>query len=137
MNNNATNFGLCDEGEVGDFLGIRIEKSNHNSFTLSQTGSIDKVLKTSKMEYSNTAKTPAATTPLCVDKEGELFGEEWDYATIVVMLMFLSINSRPDIHAVNQCARFTMSKKYSCNWQTYPAVFKRYSYKRYENFPTQ
>ena len=101
-------FELRDEGEVGDFLGIRIEKSNHNSFTLSQTGLIDKVLKTSKMEDANTAKTPAATTPLCADKEGELFSEEWDYATIVGMLMFLSTNSRPDIaYAVNQCARFT------------------------------
>ena len=60
------------------------------------------------MEDANTAKTPAATTPLCADKEGELFSKEWDYATIVGMLMFLSTNSRPDIaYTVNQCARFT------------------------------
>ena len=28
-------FQLRDEGDIGDFLGIRIEKSTQNSFTLS------------------------------------------------------------------------------------------------------
>ncbi len=60
------------------------------------------------MEDDNTAKSPAATTPLCADKEEELFREELNQATIVGMLMFPSTNSRPDIvYAVNQCARFT------------------------------
>ena len=62
-------FELRDESEVGDFLGIRIEKSNHNSLTLSQTGLIDEVLKSSKMEDANTAKIPSATTPSCADKK--------------------------------------------------------------------
>ena len=71
-------FELRDEGEVGDFLGIRIEKSKQNSFTLSQTRLIDKVLKTSKMEDANTCITPAALILLCADKEGESFKDKWD-----------------------------------------------------------
>jgi hypothetical protein len=35
-------FQLRDEGEVGDFLGIRIEKQKGNSFILTQTGLIEK-----------------------------------------------------------------------------------------------
>ena len=31
-------FELRDEGEVGDFLGIRIENSSPSQFTLTQTG---------------------------------------------------------------------------------------------------
>ena len=101
-------FALRDEGEVGDFLGIRIEKRAHRSFTLSQTGLISKVLKASGMEDSNSAPTPAAPTPLCIDKYGDAFEESWEYPVIVGMLMFLATNSRPDIaYAVNQCARFT------------------------------
>ena len=42
---------------------------------LSQTGLIDKVLKTSKMEDNNTCITPAALNPLYADKEGESFKE--------------------------------------------------------------
>ena len=70
-------FALRDEGEVGDFLGIRIEKRAHRSFTLSQTGLISKVLKASGMEDSNSAPTPAAPTPHCIDKYGDAFEESW------------------------------------------------------------
>ena len=54
------------------------------------------------MEYDNTAKTLEASTPLCVDKEEELFSEEQDYVTIIEILMFIFTNSRPDIaYAIN------------------------------------
>ena len=105
-------FELRDEGEVGDFLGIRIEKRGPRQFTLTQTGLIAKVLKESNMESSNEAKTPAAVLPLGLDEDGDIFKESWDYATVMGMLMYLATNSRPDIaYAVNQCARFSHSPK--------------------------
>jgi hypothetical protein len=101
-------FELRDEGQVGDFLGIRIERCAHNTFMLSQSGLINKVLKAAGMEDSNSAPTPAVTTPMHIDSEGAAFAEKWEYASIVGMLMYLATNSRPDIaYAVNQCARFT------------------------------
>ena len=70
---------------------------------------IDKVLKTSKIGYANTAKTPTETTTLSAHKEREPFSEKYDHATIVIMLLFLSINSRPHINfAMNQCEKFTL-----------------------------
>ena len=107
-------FELRDEGEVGDFLGIRIERMADSSFKLSQSGLINKVLKEASMEDCNSVGTPASTTPLNTDKEGDKFLESWDYATVIGMLMYLSTNSRPDIaYAVHQCARFTHSPKHS------------------------
>jgi hypothetical protein len=38
-------FQLRDEGEVGDFIVIRIENQKDNSFFLTQTGFIEKVIK--------------------------------------------------------------------------------------------
>ena len=79
---------------------------------MTQTGLISKVIKETKMEDSNPVKTPALTVPLHKDTEGEPFQEEWDYATVVGMLLYLSNNTRPDItYAVNQCARFTHNPK--------------------------
>ena len=49
-------FELRDEDEVGDFLGIRIEKLGAQKFTLTQTGLISKVLKTANMESCNSDK---------------------------------------------------------------------------------
>ena len=101
-------FELRNEGEVGDFLGIRIKKTGHQEFLLSQPGLIEKVIKEAQMEDCNTVGTPAITTALGKDELGEKFDEPWEYATIVGMLLYLSGNSRPDIaFAVNQCARFT------------------------------
>ena len=100
-------FTLRDEGEVGDFLGIQIERST-KGFELSQPGLINKVLEETGMTDCNPSKTPAATVPLHIDSDGESFQESWDYATVVGMLMYLATNSRPDVaYAVNQCARFT------------------------------
>jgi len=107
-------FELRDEGEVGDFLGIRIEKTGDKEFNLTQTGLIDKVLRASGMNESRACPTPAVTTALGSDKEGEAFDEDWEYATVIGMLMFLAGNSRPDIaFAVHQCARFTHCPKQS------------------------
>ena len=107
-------FDFRDEGEVGDFLGIRIEKSQAKKFTLTQSGLINKVLKETEMETCNSAKTPSSPVPLGKDEEGEPFNEKWEYANIVGMLMYLATNSRPDIaYAVNQCARFTHCTKQS------------------------
>ena len=107
-------FDLRDEGEVGDFLGIRIEKAETRKFVLSQTGLITKVIKETNMEDCNPCKTPASITPLHKDEDGELFRESWDYATVVGMLLFLSNNTRPDIaYAVSQVARFTHNPKES------------------------
>jgi len=70
---------------------------------------INKVLVTAGMENSKaTVQTPAATTPVGLDIEGDTFSESWEYPVIIGMLLYLSQNSRPDIaYAVHQCARFT------------------------------
>jgi len=105
---------LRDEGSVGDFLGIRIEKSANDTFKLTQTGLIEKVIKTLGMTDCNTAVTPSSTDPLGTDKSGEHYNESWEYPEIVGMFMFLTTNSRPDIaYSVNQCARFTHAPKTS------------------------
>ena len=65
-------FELRDKGEVGDFLGIRIEKAGPKKFHLTQTGLINKVLKEVDMENCNTVNTPALTTPLGVDELGHV-----------------------------------------------------------------
>ena len=107
-------FELRDEGEVGDFLGIHIEKSGPKQFTLTQTGLINKVIKTVGMETCNPCVTPCTLTTLGKDEDGDPFDESWDFASVVGMLMYLATNSRPDIaYSVNQCARFTHAPKAS------------------------
>ena len=64
-------FEIRHEGEVGDFLEIRIEKSTSRASTLTQTGLIKKLLKECDMQVCNAAKTPSSTTSLGKDEDGE------------------------------------------------------------------
>lgn len=108
-------FQLRDEGEVGDFLGIRIHKQGKGKFNLTQTGLIEKVISaTAGMQDCNPISTPTSKEALGSDRDGEAFTEKWNYSTIVGMLLYLSSNTRPDItFAVHQCARYSHNPKQS------------------------
>ena len=60
----------------GNFLGIRIEKSTSNMFTLTQTGIINKVLKVSDMDTCNTTNNPCYPVALGKDEDGDPFNEK-------------------------------------------------------------
>jgi histone deacetylase 1/2 len=98
-----------DSGDAFDFLGVSIKRHHDTGeVELTQTGLINKVLAATGMSECNAKSTPAASTPLGTDKNGAPCQEEWDYASVVGMLMYLCSNSRPDIqYAVHQCSRFT------------------------------
>ena len=73
-----------------------------------QDGLIDKALETVGMVDCNVKWTPANVAPLGTDISGLPWKEEWSYALVVGMLMFLGSNAFPEIQmAVHQCAQFT------------------------------
>jgi hypothetical protein len=99
-------FQLHDEGEVGDFLSIRIAKQKDGTFLLTQTGLILKVIDAAGMNTCNKVSTPALPLPVGSDLNGDPFDESWEYASIIGMMMYLAANTRPDIaYAVHQAAR--------------------------------
>lgn len=89
-------FQVRNERQVGDFLGIRIETLGDQKFNLIQSRLTNNVLKTANVEENNSAPTPTSTAPLGIEKEGVETNEDWEYATVVVMLMYLAQNFRPD-----------------------------------------
>lgn len=60
------------------------------------------------MEDCNPVHIFFSTVPLTIDTYGEIFLEDWEYTTVVGILIFLAKSSRPDItYAVHQFAQFT------------------------------
>jgi hypothetical protein len=104
-----------EDDDVYAFLGVAVAQDDKTGeYTLTQTGLIDKILETTGMVDSNRNITPATTTPLGTDAKGDPFKEDWDYASVIGMLLYLSSNSRSEIQfAVHQCARFTHCPKNS------------------------
>ena len=66
------------------------------------------------MSDANVENTPNTGDPVGADLEGTAFNEEWEYNSIVGMLMYLAANILPDIaYAVHQAARFAHNPKNS------------------------
>jgi hypothetical protein len=108
-------FKLTREGTFSEFLGIKFEKNfEDNSINMTQKGLIRKIIATAGMEECNPNWTPASTTPLGIDPDGEPMDEKWSYRSIVGMLLYLTTNTRPDCSfAVSQVGRFCHNPKKS------------------------
>ena len=110
----GTTLELTREGDLSAFLGIQIDKNENGSLKLTQEGLIKRVLEATKMQDCRPTKTPAIKETLGADVNGEPAEEQWNYRSIVGMLLYLASNSRPDIaFAVHQCARFSHCPKVS------------------------
>ena len=96
-----------------DFLGINLVETN-GILKLTQHGLIKKFLQSIGCSDCNAVETPAATSPLGTDAKGEVFREEWEYASAVGMIMYLAGNAHPKIQfSVHQCTQFTHTPRKS------------------------
>ncbi len=90
------------------FLGIKFtENKEVGTITLTQKRLIKKIITATNLEDCNPDWTPAATSVLGMDADGELMTEKWSFPSIVGMLLCLSMNTRPDI-------AFTVSQVACC-----------------------
>jgi hypothetical protein len=104
----GTEMELNVEDDVAGFLGVHINHNDNGKVTLLQTGLINRVITAMGLDDANPKGTPAHKEPLGRDLQGEPFSLEFNYASVVGMMMYLCNNSRPNIaFAVNQCARYT------------------------------
>jgi hypothetical protein len=109
---NLSPFMLNEEEDYAGFLEIDIRPSKNveSAIELLQLGLIDQILSVLGLDGDNAKirQEPAAAVPLGKQEDGAPRKEQWSYASMVGMMLYLASNSRPDIaFAVNQCARFT------------------------------
>ena len=105
---------LQREGTFEDYLGMRFTKMPNGSIHMTQSGLIKKIITATGMDSCNPNKVPSLKTCLAKDPDGEPMNDEFNYRSVVGMLLYLSGNTRPDItFAVSQVARFTHAPKKS------------------------
>jgi hypothetical protein len=98
-----------------EYLGIKLTRDDAaGTFTLMQTGVIEKIAAVTGLTHSNANKLPAPQVALGSDPDGKPIKEKWNCASVVGMLLYLSTNTRPNIaYNVSQMARFTSNPKQS------------------------
>jgi hypothetical protein len=107
-------FDLTKEGSFSEYLGIKYDDTADGKVHMSQKGLIDKIIQATGMADCNPNWIPAMKAPLHKDEEGPDMSEDWNYRSVVGMMLYLTINTRPDIaYAVSQVARFSHSPKQS------------------------
>ena len=116
LRNSTQNFTLDDQGEVGDFLGIQIQKLDNGSIILTQPQLIDSIIQDLHLQSgSNPKNRPSITTKLLhKDADSPDMTPDFQYRSVIGKLNFLEKLTRPDISvSVHQCTRFTEHPKRS------------------------
>jgi hypothetical protein len=109
-------FNMTDEGDISDYLGVKVDHLPNGTIKLLQPYLIQSILDNLGFnERTGTKKTPASTTAkLHRDLHGEHFNETWKYRSIVGKLNFVEKSTRLDLaYSVHQCARFSADPKAS------------------------
>jgi hypothetical protein len=111
-----TFFTMQDEGDISDYLGIKVSKLPNGTIKLAQPQLIDSILH--NLNYAENTKSKPTPAPSSVilqrDLDGAAFDEHWDYRSAIGKLNFLEKSTRPDIaYAVHQCARFAANPRKS------------------------
>ncbi|XP_046145885.1 secreted RxLR effector protein 161-like [Osmia bicornis bicornis] len=103
---------MTDIGELNSFLGIRIKQTSRGLF-LSQRAYREQLLARFQMMDCNSSKSPTEVNPAKhEDVNGETIIKLIPYRELVGCLMFLMLNTRPDISvAVNYYSRFQSNAK--------------------------
>ena len=108
---------LQPEDDTAGFLGIDLRGDPETGFIeMTQTGLIDRVIRALGLNLGNiTLKwTPASREPLVKDLNGPPATGEFNYASVVGMLLYLSGNTQSDLaYAVNCCARYMTNARES------------------------
>jgi hypothetical protein len=104
-------FSIEVEGEISDYLGVKVTKNQDGSITLNQPHLIQSILSDLHLRDNKQATSramPALTTKILhPDAEGTPFNNSFHYRSAIGKLNFLEKSTRPEIaYAVHQCARF-------------------------------
>jgi len=103
------------EGDISDFLGVKIDRRQDGSIALTQPHIIDQILKDLRLDEPNVATkaTPAASSTILRKFEmSDDFDGHFDYRSVIGKLNYLEKCTRPDVsYAVHACARFQSCPK--------------------------
>lgn len=109
-------YNLTDEGEVDEYLGVKVTRQEDGSIKLAQPHLIDDIIKDMGFKENTKGKPiPALSSSILQrDEGGKPHDEAWEYRSVIGKLNFLEKSTRTDLaYAVHQAARFASAPKAS------------------------
>lgn len=90
-------FDITVLGEVTQFLGMKVDRSNDGSFSLSQPAYIKKVIENFGMKDAKASKIPMDPGYMTEEDTSKKLPSNDDYRSLIGALLYLSVSTRPDI----------------------------------------
>ena len=109
-------FTVNVQGDVGDILGIQVQKQEDGLILLTQPQLIDSIIKDLHLQSSSNSKKTLSVMKslLHKDADGPEMTPEFHYRSVISKLNFLEKFTRPNISiSIHQCARFSENPKRS------------------------
>lgn len=109
-------FEITDEGDIDEYLGVKVTRLPDGTITLTQPHLIDSIIADLGFKENTKGKDTPAPSTASIDRDlgGKDHDESWEYRSIIGKLNFLEKSTRPDIaFAVHQCARYSSNPKQS------------------------
>jgi hypothetical protein len=109
-------FNISDEGDMSDYLGVKVNRLDNNIIEMTQPHLIQQIIDDLGLQDNSKEHTTPARADVVLhrDLDGEPFDESWSYRSVIGKLNFLEKSTRPDIAlAVHQCARYSSNPKKS------------------------
>ena len=111
-----TKLHITFEGDLTDFLGVKIERKSQNEIIFTQPHLIDNILNDLGLKHAKDGKeTPAASSRILTrNDDGVDHDKSFHYRSVIGKLNYLEKATRLDISfATHQCARFAAAPKKS------------------------
>lgn len=113
----ASMFDIKDLGPASYFLGMLITKNADGGYSLSQPRYVKDILTSFRMEQCKPCPTPLELGAKLIKSDQNLLPDPTRYMALVGKLIYLAVNTRPDIsHAVGILSRF-MSCPTKTHWK--------------------
>ena len=112
----SQNVLVNNQGDIGDFLHIQVQKQDDGSIKLSQAQLIDSIIKDLHLQSRSNSKTTPAVTSNLLHKatNGPDMSLDFQYCSIIGKLNFLEKSTWPDISvSIHQCMHFSENPKRS------------------------
>jgi hypothetical protein len=109
-------FDITDEGDIDEYLGVKVTRLDDGTIKLTQPQLIDSIIADLGFKENTKGKDTRAPSTASINRDinGSDHDELWEYRSVIGKLNFLEKPTRPDIaFAVHQCARYSSKPKQS------------------------
>lgn len=120
----ASKFDIHDLGEIKYYLGMEVTKDNDGIYHLSQSHYIDKVVKDFCMANAKTSNVPMQLNYGKAEPNDEFLLSNSEYQSLIGSLLYISVNTRPDISSSISILAQKVSKPKQEDWNELKRVLK-------------